>query len=198
MVNKLETEQKRIEDFMKYTAGIFSTYQMDRLREMGLFKKPASIKHHGKQEGDLYLHSKLVAMTLQEYTVRMELQWKDPRAPIRIGILHDLCKTDDYIMVNQESETVNFSDGRTICVEEDGYYGYNPFKKMPGHGVKSVIMALQLVPELTDEEVMCIRYHMGPWEGKEEWEFVSRAIREYSNITWTMQADLFASQVMGI
>ena len=127
-------------------------------------------------KGDLYQHSKMIYMQLEEYTQKLYLSWKDGRSPIVIGFLHDLCKADDYIW-------------------EDGKYVRNKNCAMTGHGEKSAIMALQLFPELTDEEVMCIRYHMGAYEGQEKWKTLGNAIKSYPNILWVHHADMITSQI---
>ena len=52
--------------------------------------------------------------------------------------------------------------------------------------------------ELTEEEMVCIRYHMGPYEGKEMWSSYSNAMRRYPNLIWVHAADMIASQIKGI
>ena len=170
------TEEHRIKDFRKITRGIFTDEQVEKLIKMGYFMVPASRTHHGAEEGGLYLHSKMIYMQLEEYTQKLYLSWKDGRSPIVIGFLHDLCKADDYVL-------------------EDGKYVWNKESLLTGHGDKSAIMALQLFPDLTDEEVMCIRYHMGAYEGQEKWKTLENAIKSYPNILWVHQADMVASQV---
>lgn len=176
----LETEEERIKDFKNFAGDIFSERQIQNLKDMGYFTMPASTKFHGKEKGDGYLHSKFVAMLLKEYTDAIGLNWKNKIAPVRIGLLHDICKADDY----RENENGNFEPNRN--------------KIMPGHGDKSAIMALQIEPGLTDEEVMCIRYHMGAFEGQNAWESFTNAVNRYPNILWTHQADMVASQVLKI
>ena len=169
-------EQQRIEEFRQITKGIFNDKQIEKLIDMGYFKAPASLSHHGTMEGDLYHHSKMIYMQLEEYTQKLYFSWKDRRSPIVIGFLHDLCKADDYIW-------------------EDGKYVKNSASVLTGHGDKSAIMALQLFPELTDEEVMCIRYHMGAYEGQEKWKTLGNAIKSYPNILWVHHADMITSQI---
>lgn len=49
--------------------------------------------------------------------------------------------------------------------------------------------------QLTEEEVMCIRYHMGAYTDKSEWEYYGRAIEKYPNVLWTHTADMIASKI---
>lgn len=51
---------------------------------------------------------------------------------------------------------------------------------------------------LTEEEIMCIRYHMGAFTDKSEWNDYTRAVRNYPNVLWTHQADMLASHVAGV
>lgn len=170
------TEEQRIKDFQEITKEIFTEKQIEKLKEMGYFMAPASLNHHGTEEGDLYQHSKMIYMQLEEYTKKLYLSWKSERSLVVIAFLHDLCKTDDYVLV-------------------DGEYVWNKNRLLSGHGEKSAIMALQLFPDMTDEEVMCIRYHMGAYEGQEKWKTLGNAIKSYPNILWVHQADMVASQI---
>lgn len=60
------------------------------------------------------------------------------------------------------------------------------------------VMLLSQVYTLTDEEIMCIRYHMGAFTDKDEWNDYTRAVRNYPNVLWTHQADMLASHVAGV
>ena len=51
---------------------------------------------------------------------------------------------------------------------------------------------------LTDEETMCIRYHMGAFTDQKEWEYYTRAVKKYPNVLYTHTADMIASQIKGI
>lgn len=173
------TETQRIDEFKEITRGIFTENQVKKLVEMGYFKVPASLGHHGTLEGDLYQHSKMIYLQLEEYTKKLYLTWKARRSTAVIAFLHDLCKTDEYVL-------------------EEGKYVRNRDCMLSGHGEKSAIMALQLFPDMTDEEVMCIRYHMGAYEGKEKWGALGNAIKNYPNILWVHQADMITSQVWNV
>lgn len=170
------TQQGRVREFEQITKGVFTEEQIEKLKDMGYFTAPAALTHHGTQAGDLYHHSKLIYLQLKEYTEKLYLEWKKERSPVVVAFLHDLCKADDYVW-------------------KDGAYVGNREMLLSGHGEKSVIMALQLFPDLTDEEIMCIRYHMGAYEGQEKWKTLGSAIKNYPNILWVHQADMIASQV---
>jgi len=58
-------------------------------------------------------------------------------------------------------------------------------------------MLLSQFITLTEEEMLCIRYHMGAFE-KEEWTEYGAAIEKYQNVLWTHHADMLASRVDGV
>lgn len=74
---------------------------------------------------------------------------------------------------------------------------YNPHTLLKGHGEKSVMLLSQFYT-LTEEEICCIRYHMGAFTPKEEWNDYTGAIHAYPNVLWTHHADMLASHVAGV
>lgn len=52
--------------------------------------------------------------------------------------------------------------------------------------------------QLTEEEIMCIRYHMGAFCDQAEWSDYTRAIHSYPNVLWTHHADMIAAHVHGV
>lgn len=154
---------------------------VEELDEMGYFTAPASTKYHGNYEGGLFDHSYAVARCLELMTDQMGLEWQDERSPWIVGLFHDLCKCDTYIK------------------QDDGTYAYNTEQLIPGHAEKSIIVAQQMMflPVLDEEQVTCIRYHMGAYEGEKVWRNYDYAIKKYPNVLWTHTADMYASKVFG-
>ena len=151
------------------------------LRKLRFFKAPASINHHGNYEGGLFDHSLETAKALVDLTQRLNLRWERMESPYIVGMFHDLCKCDDYTFDS-----------------ENGVWVYNDNKMLPGHGDKSVIM-LQQYMELTEEEIACIRWHMGAYEKDTRmWEYYGRAIEKHPNVLYTHTADMIASRIMGV
>ena len=151
----------------------------DWLRLIGYYEKPASVKYHGTESGDLLKHSIEVAKQLNWITKRLGLKWEREESPILVGLLHDVCKCDDYIFSNNK-------------------WDYNPNKIMNGHGDKSVMMLAGHI-RLTEEEMYCIRFHMGSFSSsKEEWNYYSKAVNKYPNVLYTHTADMIASQINNI
>lgn len=151
----------------------------ESLDGLGFFTKPASIGYHGSYPGGLYDHSYAVTMALVELTEKLSLGWERPCSPYVVGMLHDLCKTDNYKYDHETDTWVRNDDAL-----------------MPGHGDKSIVMVQQLIA-LTKEEIMCIRWHMGAFDDKSNWNYYSRAINEYPNVLYTHTADMIASQIQG-
>ena len=150
------------------------------LDETDFYHSPASTKYHGSYVGGLFDHSMNVACVLKHLTsIGVCHKWEKQRSPVIVGLLHDFTKIGKY---NRE---------------EDGLFKYNTKAlSYGGHGSDSVIKLLQTI-QLSTEEVMCIRYHMGAYE-KDDWEGFDQAIRAYPNVLWTHTADMYASKVMEV
>ena len=151
----------------------------DWLCKIGYFTCPAAKSHHGNHKGGLLEHCIAVAEELQNLTDKLGLEWSRPESPWVVGLLHDICKTDDYKYDFHVSDEIK----------------YEP--SMPGHGDKSVEMLQDKFP-LTIEEAMCIRYHMGAFTDKSEWGDYSKAVKDYPNVLYTHTADMIASQIKGV
>ncbi len=132
------------------------------------------------------VHSVEVAKQLRNMTDKLDLKWQTDYSPECIGLLHDVCKCEEY-------RVKKYGDEVQISWDKD--------QRMPGHGNKSVVMLLEFAQEdddffLTKEEISCIMYHMGAFTEKEEWGYYSHAVREYPNVLYTHTADMIASQIL--
>lgn len=178
-----KTEQERITQFIeeasKYSTLNISKEFIDYLRENGFFTKPAAIKHHGNYSGGLFDHSLAVAQSLCTMTKALNLDWKNQRSPFVVGMFHDICKVDDY----KKSDLT-------------ALWEYNNDKILTGHGDKSIIMLSQFL-NLTEEEILCIRFHMGAYQ-TDDWNSYDKAIRKYETVLWTHTADMYASKVLNV
>ena len=155
------------------------------------FTSPASTKYHGAYEGGLFDHSYQVYKRLKELTENNNLIWERPQSPFIVGMFHDLCKCDQYVL--KDGTEMSISSGQTITALGGTHYEYNQNTLLKGHGSKSVMILSRFI-NLTEEELLCIRYHMGAYE-KEEWSEFDAAIRKYQNVLWTHHADMLASKV---
>lgn len=184
--------ESKVTDFlnlMKLPDGtsIVSDDMVDYLRTYGFFAAPASTKYHGNYEGGLFEHSYAVTKFLLTLTKDNHLRWCKARSPYIVGMFHDLCKIDQYRIDNS----------LPYMVGEPTRYEYNTNTLLKGHGEKSVMLLSQFY-RLTEEEICCIRYHMGAFTPKEEWNDYTGAIHAYPNVLWTHHADMLASHVAGI
>ena len=193
------TEQDRIEQFRKTMAGCmpyrFHFEFVDVLRDKGFFTAPASIHHHGAYSGALFDHSFAVAKTLLSFTKRLELKWEDERSPLIVGMFHDFCKLDNYQRTSSKL-LISIGESQPEKIGKDAWE-YNNATLLPGHGDKSVMM-LQQYMRLTDEELYCIRWHMGAFDDKENWNSYGRAITHYPNVLYTHTADMVAARILGV
>lgn len=164
-------------NIMPYRSRMF----LEDLDAIGFFDAPASTKYHGAYRGGLFDHSYRVTRALVNLTDKLGLRWERPESPYIVGMYHDLCKCDNY--------TVDLRTSRYI---------YNPEMIIPGHGDKSVLM-LSRYMRLTDEEITCIRWHMGAYETDTKlWDYYGRAIELYPNVLYTHTADMIASRIDGV
>ena len=180
-------------NFMELPNGtpVVSDDMMNYLINNGFFTAPASTKYHSNYEGGLLEHSYMVTKFLLTLTQDNHLIWRKARSPFIVGMFHDLCKIDQY----RHPATGMTADGFQIY--DPSAWEYNPDTLLKGHGDKSVMLLSQFYT-LTDEEIMCIRYHMGAFTDKSEWNDYTRAVSQYPNVLWTHQADMLASHVAGV
>ena len=137
---------------------------ISKLEELGFFTAPASTVYHLNEEGGLLQHSLNVydeAVMLREQQIKMRPRVADriPEDSVTIAaLLHDVCKAEIYKKAIKSRKTA--SGGW------EKYEGYEVDNSaFPcGHGEKSVIQLLRWGLDMTDEEILAIRWHMGPWD----------------------------------
>ena len=179
----MKSKEDRIREYVSLMDD-YCTVSRDILEELGFFTAPASTRFHGAYEGGLFDHSLEVAKQLANLTEKLGLTWERPDSPYIVGMFHDLCKCDNYI--------------KSLDEFIPNSYAFNPDIIIPGHGEKSVIMFLKF-GYLTDEEIACIRWHMGAYEKDPKmWEYYGRAIEKYPNVLYTHTADMIASKIIGV
>lgn len=164
MIIATEKNKKEIVDLLKSTNREYIEDVIDSLEEMDFYEAPASTKFHLNEAGGLAQHSLnvcRVALMLREQmlTMQPELAEMLPKDSVIIAsLLHDVCKADIYKKcVKKRKNTFG------VWEEYEGYeVDYNNFPL--GHGEKSVIVVLRMGFNLTDEEIMAIRWHMSAWD----------------------------------
>lgn len=109
------------------------------LVDKGFLEAPASTKYHGSYEGGLAEHS---------VNVMNRLMKKEKETIAIVSLLHDVCKVDLY---------------KPQLGKEKIAYEYNTKSFPAGHGEKSIFL-IQRFMNLTDEEILAIRWHMGAFD----------------------------------
>ena len=146
------------------------------------YTAPASTKYHGAHEGGLVVHSLNVYSQLKRLCNVFDCKASSESVAI-VSLFHDLCKIEAY----------KFSEDEYGL---NGEWQYNERQIIPGHGDKSIILLSQFMT-LTEEEIFCIRFHMGPYE-KWSRDQYGQEIEKDETVLWTHTADMYASKFKGI
>lgn len=157
-------ERERFEQALRATGRAGVDTVVARLDELGFFSAPASTKFHLSEPGGLLRHSLNVydqarVISRIEQQIRPDLAERLPEASVAIvSLLHDVCKADVY---KEEVKHRKRPDGRW---EDYTGYAFDCSAFPLGHGEKSVIRLLRWGMELTDDEIIAIRWHMHAWD----------------------------------
>ena len=151
----MKTESSSNKEVIIQTLSAAGRAGMERvlaeLEQKGFYDAPGSIKYHSNYKGGLAEHS------LAVYRCAMDLKRTHPKIYGSVSdesiavtaLLHDICKADVYF------------------IKPDGRPGKSMRSFPIGHGEKSVIMLLRLGLDLSEEEMLAIRWHMGEHTFKE-------------------------------
>ena len=154
----------------------------DYLKTGSFFEDPASTRYHMDCCGGLCRHSLNVYYRLkklvEDYGRESGRSYSDESVAI-VALLHDLCKMGCYQQTVRNQKTYDpdkVAEAPGYMVKKDSmgsfiwqsvmsYTFEDPFPY--GHGEKSVYLIRKFM-ELSDEEAMAIRYHMGLWNEGEQ------------------------------
>ena len=157
---------------------------IDFLDRTDFYEAPASTKFHNNFKGGLAEHSLNVYKELKELTNN---NWSDETLII-VGILHDLCKVNTY-----KVEMRNKKNQDTGVWYQEPYYTTEDMMPL-GHGEKSVMLISEFI-KLTKEELYAIRWHMGGFEPKENYNYISKAFEKYPLAVYAHMADIKATYI---
>lgn len=165
------------------------------LKESDFFTAPASTKFHSCFVGGLAEHSLQVFKVFNDKINRFNLDVPEDTRIIA-GLLHDVCKIDTYkkgIRNVKNGKKEKWPGGPLVdnWIEKEVWEKEDKFNL--GHGEKSVII-LQRMIELTDLEIMLIRFHMGPFAVQIN-EY-NEAVKFYRAIIALYTADLESSHIL--
>lgn len=156
---------------------------LSALARSDFYTAPASTRFHDSVKGGLVFHSMKVFNTL-ESDLDNNTEGITPESVAIVSLFHDLCKLGFYTEEMRNTKV----DGKWVQVP---YYTVDD--KLPlGHGEKSVMMVLQHM-KLTTQEMMAIRWHMGGYEPKENYNALGKAYEEFPLAVYLHLADMKAT-----
>jgi len=158
-------KQQRIDKYIEYMS-IVKRDGKDRLAEWlinktDFFTAPASSKYHNNYEGGLFDHSENVLKAAKLlYIFSKEHNKNVPEISMEsitiCALHHDLCKINFYTKENAWTKNNNkWLEYETYKVTNNDF----PF----GHGDKSVVLMLKQGFEISNNEMLAIKWHMGPY-----------------------------------
>ena len=164
------------------------------LNETDFYTAPASTRHDGAAEGGLLR----VSWTVHDNGVVLMDPFcakYDAQSVILCALLHDVCKANFYCKRFRNKK--NEQTGQWEKVEV-----YEIHDQLPlGHGEKSV-MILQKYIQLTVDEIMAIRWHMGGFDdsarGYAGMQCLSNAMKTYPLVVALHMADMATCYFNGV
>jgi len=177
--------------------GLFGSVDRSGIKELlgwleqtDFYTAPASSQFHGNFDGGLLVHSISVYKYLKNFTKSLESNEDSLKV---IGLLHDLCKVNFF---TKQVRNVKVPGEKRW--EEEESYAIDDHLPM-GHGEKSVYLAMRFI-QLTDEEALAIRWHMGGYDdaahsyisGKAQ----SNAYRAYPVAAALNIADMYVTYIL--
>lgn len=162
------------------------------MNETDFFYAPCSTMYHLCVPGGLVTHSLRVHDYFNELC---NLYYPDFSAESRTicALFHDLCKYHCYNPCKRSRKTGEYwPNGKPVWEDYDAYEFVEEFPF--GHGEKSVYLLSRYL-DLTDEEALAIRWHMGMYDNaaKSDARTLNNAIEKYPVITLLHCADLIAT-----
>jgi len=197
---EIQRDKERFIKILTDTGRENIEYVIEDLDALGFFEAPASVKNHFNYPGGLVRHSLNVydaAVELREAMIKLRPDTEKELPMDRIAIsalLHDACKADIYQKVQRARKN-----------EIGQYEKFDEFQvsytNFPvGHGEKSVIMLLRSGLDLEDDEILAIRWHMGPWSlsrtSIEEERSYRDAQKKSALVVLIYTADTLAAQIL--
>jgi hypothetical protein len=156
------------------------------LETTDFYTAPASAKYHSCFPGGLCLHSLNVHKRIM--TKVSASDGIDQESLSIVSLFHDLCKANFY---KQDLRNTKDESGQWIKVP---YYTFDDQFPL-GHGEKSLFL-IQRHIELTNEEALAVRWHMGNFGlmiGSNEMIALNNAMRKSRLLIMLQQADTEAA-----
>lgn len=160
----MEDNKDRFTTILRNTGRRGMETVLAELDKLGFYTAPASTRFHGSEPGGLLRHVMSVydeAVAVREVQIRLspEMESRLPLDSVAISaLLHDVCKAEVY------KEVEKFRKDKNGQWEKYKTYGVDYSNFPLGHGEKSVIQLLRWGLEMTDDEIMAIRWHMSGFD----------------------------------
>jgi len=199
---------------------------LEYLAETDFYTAPASTKYHNSFESGLIMHSLAVCDVAKELAEITGLEI-DEQSIILCGLFHDVCKVDMYVLDDEPATGPQINYMLDLCekaevdppekkqrtkfhistvisaLKEDRPMpeyksSYKVVDQLPmGHGEKSVYI-LQKYINLTDEEALAIRWHLGGFDPGVHFNYPSgfaqkQAFKENKLVALICAADIAAT-----
>jgi hypothetical protein len=164
---------------------------LNYLEEGDFFTAPASTMYHDSEEGGLVLHSLSVYDVAKELNSLFTLEYNAETIAI-CALFHDVCKMNMYVKATRNKKINGQWQEILVWEVQD---------QLPlGHGEKSIYMINKFM-ELTEEEAMAIRWHLGGFDTAVHFPYPygfpqKQAFRESKLVTLLAIADLSASYIL--
>ena len=197
-MNTLEKINNLTEDEINYNKlqiiRLLSSVRRDGIDKMiqylestNFFYDPASANYHGAFRGGLAQHSLCVYNILMDFKNK-ELLNASREEIVICSLLHDVCKINTYSLALKNVKE------NGVWIQVPAYKNENP--EFPyGHGEKSVDIIRDYI-NLTVNEKLAIRWHMGAYVGKDQWGELGQAQDLSMLAYWLNVADMFASRYL--
>lgn len=127
------------------------------LNSSGFYEAPASTRYHEPYTGGLRNHTLRVVRNIETLHKLPQFEDVDLASAVLVALVHDWCKIGMYTSYEK-----NVKDEYGNWVKQTAFKLSDTLASAFGHGVSSMYLAGKWF-NLTEEEALAIRWHMGPW-----------------------------------
>lgn len=181
----IEQNKKTIIRLLESTNRVGIEKLIEYLNSTNFFIDPASAYYHGSYKGGLAHHSLQVYYNLKQYRDLGLVSASDEEIII-VALMHDICKANTYSVSTRNVKVDNEWVQVPTYKNEKPIYPY-------GHGELSVDILRDYI-DLSINERLAIRYHMGAYESKESWNNLQYAQEISPLVLWLHVADVVATR----
>ena len=183
---QIEKNKEKIIELLSATFRPGIEKLIEYLNSTNFFIDPASAYYHGSYKGGLAQHSLQVFYNLKRYYDLGLILDITIDEIIISALMHDICKANTYSVSSRNVKVDNEWVQVPTYKNEKTTFPY-------GHGEKSVDILRDFI-DLTINEKLAIRYHMGAYESKECWNDLGYAQEISPLVLWLHVADVVATR----